>query len=101
MQVNSISDWLHYLNDYFTTDFPDSQKCQDNVEIMVKTCTGLGLVVNLKKVTAPATITNILGIDIDHLPAGMHWPGAPGTHHHQALRGGVHAFNHQVGHTLF
>ena len=65
MQVNGISDLLHYLNDYFMAGPAGSGKCQCNITTMVKVCKEMGFMVNPSKVTAPSPITCFLGIDID------------------------------------
>ena len=65
MQVNSISNLLHYLDDYFTAGPTGSGNCQCNITTMVKVCREMGFMVNSSKVTAPSPVTCFLGIDID------------------------------------
>ena len=65
MQVNSISDLLHYLDDYFTAGLTGSGECQHNISTMVEVCRELGFAVNPTKVTDPSPITRFLSIDID------------------------------------
>ena len=67
MWVNSISDLLHYLDDYFTAGPTGSGNCQCNINKMVEVCSEMGFMVNPSKVTAQSSITCFLGINIDSL----------------------------------
>ena len=65
MWANSISDLLHYLDNYFMAGSTGSGDCLCNIKKMVEVCKEMGLVVNPSKVTAPSPITCFLDIDID------------------------------------
>ena len=72
MQVNSISDLLHYLDDYFMAGPTGSGNCQHNITNMVKVCREMGFMVNPSKVTDSSPITCFLGIDI-YSHKGVAW----------------------------
>ena len=72
MWVNSISDLLHYLDDYFTAGPTGSGDCQCKITTMVKVCREMGFAVNPSKVTAHSPITCFLGIDIDSCEGVTH-----------------------------
>ena len=51
MWANSISNLLHYLDDYFMADPAGSGNCQCNINKMVEACKEMGIAVNPSKVT--------------------------------------------------
>ena len=65
MQANSISNLLHYLDDYFMAGPVGSGNCHCNINTMVEVCKEMGFAVNPSKVTAPSPVNCFLGIDID------------------------------------
>ena len=65
MQANSISDLLHYLDDYFMAGPTGSGDYQCKINKMVKVCREMGFTENPPKVTTPCPITCFQGIDID------------------------------------
>ena len=66
MQINKVQDLMHYQYDYFTVGPPpDSLVCASNIMTMIAKCEELSFTVNPKKVTKPATTTNLLGVDTD------------------------------------
>ena len=72
MWANSISDLLHYLDDYFMAGPAGSGECQHNISTMVKVCRELGFAVNPSKVTDPSPITCFLSIEIDSCKGVAH-----------------------------
>jgi hypothetical protein len=65
MLQNGASEAIHYLDDIFTAGPPQSATCQDNMSIMLDTCSTLGVTVNPRKIVGPATVIEFLGIIID------------------------------------
>ena len=55
----------HYLDDFITLGPPDSSVCQDNLDLMLETCSQVGFAVNPNKVKGPSTVLEFLGIIID------------------------------------
>ena len=72
MQVNGISNLLHYLDNYFMAGPTSSGNCQHNITTMVKVCREMGFMVNPSKVTAPSPVTCFLGINIDSCEGVAH-----------------------------
>ena len=56
---------LHYLNDFLTLGPPASNICQQNLNIIQKVCTSLGIPLALQKVEGPSTTLTFLGITLD------------------------------------
>ena len=65
MQANSISNLLHYLDNYFMAGLAGSVECQHNISTMAKVCRELGFTVYPSKATDPSPTTCFLSIDID------------------------------------
>ena len=72
MWAYSISNLLHYLDDYFTAGLAGSGECQHNISTMVKVCRELGFAVSPSKVMATSPITCFLSIDIDSCEGVAH-----------------------------
>ena len=60
-----ISVCLHYLDDFLTMGPPASPVCQNNLDILTKTCEELGIPLALEKLEGPTTTLTFLGIEID------------------------------------
>ena len=56
---------LHYLDDFLTLGPPASNICQQNLNIIQKVCTSLGIPLALEKVEGPSTTLTFLGIALD------------------------------------
>ena len=56
---------LHYLDDFLTLGPPASNICQQNLNIIQKVCTSLGIPLALEKVEGPSTTLTFLGITLD------------------------------------
>ena len=65
MWAISISDLIHYLDNYFTAGAAGSGDCQCNINTMVEVCKEMEFAVNPSKVKAQSPVTCFLGIDID------------------------------------
>ena len=61
----TITDLLHYLDDYFTVGPPNSKTCADNVNIMIHLASQLGIPLAPEKLEGPTTSLVFLGILID------------------------------------
>ena len=64
MYKNGVSFVCHYLDDSFTVSI-DKQTCTNNLSIMLQTCKDLGFTVQPRKIVAPSTCVEMLGIVID------------------------------------
>lgn len=64
MYKNGVTFVCHYLDDSLTVA-NDKNTCYDNLSIMLKTCSELGLQVQPKKLVTPSTCVEMLGIIID------------------------------------
>lgn len=60
-----ITDLMHYLDDYFTVGPPNSKTCADNVKIMIRMASHLGIPLAPEKLEGPTTSLVFLGILID------------------------------------
>ena len=87
MHVIQVGDLLHYLDDYFTVDPPDSPVCVININTMVATYKEPGFSVNPKKVTQPSTMTNFLRIDINSVHHQAHLESRMTQGHHSGTQG--------------
>ena len=61
----TITDLMHYLDDYFTVGPPNSKTCADNVNIMIHLASYLGIPLAPEKLEGPTTSLVFLGILID------------------------------------
>ena len=61
----TITDLMHYLDDYFTVGPPNSKTCADNVNIMIHLASHLGIPLAPEKLEGPTTSLVFLGILID------------------------------------
>jgi hypothetical protein len=58
--------WVaHYLDDYITMGPPHSEICTQNLEVMLSSCTRLGVPVAPEKCAGPATVMVFLGFELD------------------------------------
>ena len=67
MERKGAHDIEHYLDDYFTCGPANTNICQDNIDIMLKSCNETGFEVNLSKFVEPTTELEYLGIVIDSI----------------------------------
>lgn len=65
---------LHYLEDYLTMGKSDSPKCQENLELIQRTCEHPGVPLKLEKVEDPTPSLVFLGILIDTLKMELRLP---------------------------
>ena len=56
---------LHYLNDLFTIDSPDTSECHRNLQLLIEVCRMLGIPLAIEKVEGPLTVLEFLGILLD------------------------------------
>ena len=61
----TITDLMHYLDDYFTVGPPNSKICADNVNTMIHMASHLGIPLVPEKLEGPTTSLVFLGILID------------------------------------
>ena len=61
----SITDLLHYLDDFLTAGPPKSQICARNLSKSMNVCARLGLPLHPQKCVGPTTCLVMLGIEID------------------------------------
>ena len=67
MERKGAHDIEHYLDDYFTCGPAKTNICQENIDIMLKSCNETGFEVNLSKFVEPTTELEYLGIVIDSI----------------------------------
>ena len=57
----------HYLDDFVTLGPHATADCQKNLDIIIQTCTDLGIPLALEKLEGPTTCLTFLGIEINTL----------------------------------
>ena len=65
MQLQGVSQQLHYLNDFLFVGAPSSQECAHNLHSALKVCSQLGVPVAVQKTEGPTTSLTFLGIQLD------------------------------------
>ena len=65
MIYGGATDVEHYLDDYVTIGPPDSPVADNNLDIMLSTCSLIGFEVNPSKISRPNSVMEFLGIVID------------------------------------
>jgi hypothetical protein len=65
MYLNKCSNVCHYLDDFYTCGRANTSECEENLRIMLETCTKLGMPVQSAKTVTPTTRLEFLGIIID------------------------------------
>ena len=63
--TEGVSHILHYLDDFLILGSPMSFKCQQDLDIIIKICKDLGVLLALGKVEGPSTTLPFLGIVLD------------------------------------
>nr|XP_002739190.1 PREDICTED: uncharacterized protein LOC100369835 [Saccoglossus kowalevskii] len=59
------SDIIHYLDDFLAVGPPNHQSCQRSKDIILNTCSTLGIPVAANKVEGPSSIITFLGVELD------------------------------------
>ena len=62
---NRISFLIHYLDNFLTMGPPSSPICQQNLNLLIRICSYLGVPLALEKVEGPSTVLPFLGIVLD------------------------------------
>ncbi len=58
--------WLdHYIDDFVTIGGPGTAVCAENMRIMERTCSDLGMPVEPSKTEGPSTVITFLGLELD------------------------------------
>lgn len=65
MIYRGTTDVDHYLDDYITLGPPETEICENNLNVMLEVCQDVGFAVNPNKVVLPCTVLEFLGIIID------------------------------------
>ena len=65
LHKHSLSDLLHYLDDFITAGPPQSSQCAYNLNTALSVCHRLELPLHANKCAGPATSMTILGIELD------------------------------------
>ncbi len=74
MQARGVRFIAHYIDDFITVGAPQSQECQNNVEIMDETFAESGLPVELEKNEGPASTLGVLGLELDTVAMEVRLP---------------------------
>ena len=64
-QQNGVSFVIHYLDDFLTLGPPNSETCQQNLDLLTHLCDDLGVPLALEKVEGPSTTISFLLIVLD------------------------------------
>ena len=65
---------FHYVDDFVIVGPPGSAKCGNDLELLMKTCSDLGVLVAEDKTEGPATCLTVLGVEIDTLAMELRLP---------------------------
>ena len=71
---NGASDVWHYWDDFITVGPPNSDKCQNNIALMVELCRRLGVPLAEDKLIGTCTCLVFLGIEIDTIAGEIRLP---------------------------
>lgn len=69
-----VSTLLHYLDDFLTIGAPGSQECQENLNIIRRTCERLGVPLKVQKIEGPSATLTFLGILLDTVNSEIRLP---------------------------
>ena len=61
----SVSWSTHYIDDFLTMGQPDTTECRDNLELVLRTCEWLGVLLKREKIEGPSAVLTFLGIALD------------------------------------
>ena len=67
LNTQSVSDLLHYLDDFITAGPPDTNQCAENLAISMTVCNSLGLPIHPDKCIGPSTRLVVLNIELDFM----------------------------------
>ena len=56
---------IHYLDDFLTVGPPNSEECQQNLDVILQVCQALGVPLAVDKIGGPSQILEFLGILLD------------------------------------
>ena len=76
----------HYLDDFITLGLHATADCQKNLDIIIQTCTDLGIPLALEKLEGPTTSLAFLGIEIYTLDGTLRLPQEKFDHLQQTLQ---------------
>ena len=76
----------HYLDDFVTLGPHATADCQKNIDIIIQTCTDLGIHLALEKLEGPTTCLTFLGIKINTLDETLRLPEDKFDHLQQTLQ---------------
>ena len=65
LACEGLSDFIHYLDDFFLCAAPPAAICASHLNLAVSVCQNLGFPVAPSKVEGPSTVLTFLGIEID------------------------------------
>lgn len=66
----------YFLDDYITVSPPNSPVCLNNLDVLMDSCTQLGLPIALDKHEGPSTCLTFLGIELDSIKLEIRLPDA-------------------------
>ena len=69
-----ISSCLHYLDDFLAIGAPNSSECQQNLSVLLDTCSELGIPLAREKIEGPTSRLTFLGIELDARDMTMRVP---------------------------
>ena len=75
-----------YLDDFVTLGPHATVDCQKNLDIIIQTCTDLGISLALEKLEGPTTCLTLLGIEINTLDGTLRLPQDKFDHLQQTLQ---------------
>ena len=74
LSCNSITNFIHYLDDFLFIGPPSSEVCAEALQIALPLCARLRLPVAPNKVDGPSTVLTFLGIEIDTVRQELRLP---------------------------
>ena len=74
LHSRGVSACLLYIDDFLTFGTPDSEQCARNLEILLQSCSELGIPLAIENIEGPSYIIIFLGIELDMTAMSMRLP---------------------------
>ena len=65
LRERGVGTVIHYLDDFLLIGSPNSTECQTFLDIVIATCSELGVPLATDKIEGPSTSLSFLGIELD------------------------------------
>ena len=75
MEQHGVRTMMHYLDDYLVLGGPDSDECEQVLEVALQGCQQLGELIAAHKTEGPGEVLIFLGIELDTCRMEVRQPG--------------------------